>query len=48
LLPRSELSERSREGGSVFAHFLEVLSVCHTVVVEAADGRTAYQVGRRP
>lgn len=43
----SELSTRSRQPGSAYAHFLEVLSVCHTVVVETDDvtGDKSYQVG---
>lgn len=43
----SELSTRSRQPGSAYAHFLEVLSVCHTVVVETDDltGDQSYQVG---
>jgi hypothetical protein len=43
----SELSARSCHADSCCAYFLEVLSVCHTVVVETDErtGNKSYQVG---
>lgn len=44
----SELSLRSQNRGSAYHYFNEILSVCHTVVVETDQetGAKDYQVGK--